>query len=68
MNLPKKKIARYVLARASEPSTWRGVAMLVAAAGIGLTPTQLNGLVEVGLFAAGAIGALLPDNFTQPKD
>jgi uncharacterized membrane protein len=65
MNLPKKKIAKYILARSKEPSTWRGVAMLVAAAGIGLTPGQVNGLVEIGMFAAGALGALVPDDLTK---
>lgn len=68
MNLPKKKIINYVLNRSREASTWRGLAMLVAAAGIGLTPGQVNGLVEIGLFAAGALGALVPDSLTKRSE
>ena len=49
----------YLIARMREPSTWRGVAFILAAAGVpGADPATVT---QVGLGVAGLIGVLLPD-------
>ena len=40
----------------SEPSTWRGVILLVTSAGITLTPESMDVLVSIGLFLSGLVG------------
>lgn len=45
----------------NEPSTWRGLVMLVTAAGIGISPEQLEALVMAGLAVSGAIGVFCRD-------
>ena len=59
MNLQKLKA--YVLARAVESSTWRGMILVATAVGAKLTPDQTEAIVVVGLALAGMIGAALPD-------
>lgn len=48
----------FVLARAQEPSTWRGAIWLLTALGIGLDPAALEYLVTIGMAVAGLIGVL----------
>lgn len=57
----------YLLARAKEPSTWRGVALLVTSAGITISPEHIELLVSLGLFISGAIGALSNENNNSNK-
>ena len=54
-------MVRYIFERMKEPSTWRGVAALVSAAGIALTPEQTEAIVAAGLAVIGLIGAICPD-------
>lgn len=54
-------LKEYLLARASEPSTWRGLVLAATAAGTVLSEDQKEAIVTLGLFFAGAIGALFPD-------
>ena len=51
----------YILARAKEPSTWRGLILLLTALGIPVAPELANAIVTIGLAAAGAIGIATPD-------
>lgn len=53
---------KYVVNRLKEPSTWRGVVLILTAAGITLSPEQATAVVTVGLAIAGAIGAFVPDS------
>lgn len=55
---------RYLLDRLKEPSTWRGLALLATAAGVTLTPEQMQAIVAAGLAASGLIGVFTRD----PKD
>jgi hypothetical protein len=44
-----------------EPSTWRGIALLITAAGIQLSPDQVSAITSVGLAVSGAIGVFVRD-------
>lgn len=51
----------YLVARLRESSTWRGIVMLLTAAGVALNAAQMEAIVSVGMAIAGAIGVFLPD-------
>jgi len=51
----------YVIARAKEPSTWRGLVLLLTAIGIPVAPALAEAIVTTGLAIAGLIGVLTPD-------
>lgn len=48
-----------------EPSTWRGIALLLTAAGIQLSPDQVAAITSVGLAVTGFIGAFCRDKGGQ---
>ncbi|AUH51226.1 hypothetical protein CXB49_10595 [Chromobacterium sp. ATCC 53434] len=56
-----QNLKRYLLARAGEPSTWRGVVLVATACGLALSPEQQEAIVTAGLALAGLVGAVLPD-------
>lgn len=45
----------YVFQRAREPSTWRGLAMLLGAFGVGVNPEAIN---QIGVAVGAAIAAV----------
>lgn len=51
----------YILARAKEPSTWRGFVLLLTAAGVPIAPELADAIVSIGLAVAGFIGVVAPD-------
>ena len=51
----------YVLERLKEPSTWRGIVLLLTAAGVPMAPGVADLVVAVGLAVAGMIGTVMPD-------
>jgi hypothetical protein len=51
----------YILERMKEPSTWRGLTLLLTAAGVPLAPAVSEAIIAVGLAVAGLIGAVTPD-------
>lgn len=51
----------YLLARISEPSTWRGLVMLLTAAGVQMAPPLQDAIITAGIGIAGIIGAVMPD-------
>ena len=51
----------YVLERLKEASTWRGVILLLTAAGVPIAPAMADTIISAGLAIAGLIGALTPD-------
>lgn len=58
----------YILARLAEPSTWRGVILLVATAlGTALTDQQVAQLTQVALGVVGLLGVFTPDNLGDSK-
>lgn len=51
----------YLISRAAEPSTWRGIVMLLTAAGVALDAAKTEAIIALGMALAGALGAFLPD-------
>ena len=51
----------YLLERAKEPSTWRGLTLLLTAFGVPLAPALAEQIVTVGLGVAGLIGVISAD-------
>lgn len=51
----------YILERAKEASTWRGVILLLTAVGVPIAPELANAIVSVGLAVAGLVGVVTPD-------
>ena len=52
----------YVVNRAKDASTWRGVVMLLTAVGLKITPEMADAIISVGIAVAGLVGILLPDS------
>lgn len=50
----------YVLARMKEPSTWRGVILVLTSLGVPIAPGMADAIIAVGLALAGLIGAVTP--------
>ena len=51
----------YLVARAKEASTWRGIILLLTAAGVPIAPEMQTAIISAGLALAGIIGAITPD-------
>jgi len=47
---------QYILDRAREPSSWRGLVLFLTAIGVPVAPELANHIVTVGLGVAGIIG------------
>lgn len=48
----------WIVNRLSENSTWRGIILIVTAAGVGLNPEQQNAIIVAGLAIVGLINVL----------
>ena len=69
--LPKTAVARsvtkelimkdYILARVKEPSSWRGLILLLTAIGVPVAPEMADAIVTIGLGIAGLVGVATPD-------
>ena len=46
----------YLVNRAKEASTWRGIILLLTAVGVPIAPAMAEAIISVGLAFAGAIG------------
>ena len=51
----------YMIERMKEPSTWRGIIMLLTAIGVPVAPAMADAIISVGLAVAGLIGVATPD-------
>lgn len=51
----------YLLERSREPSTWRGLVLLLTAIGVPIAPDLVEPIVAVGLAAAGLLGVVTAD-------
>lgn len=52
----------YVIARAKEPSTWRGAILFLTAVGVPIAPQLQEAIVTAGLGLAGLVGMFTSDN------
>ena len=57
----------YMLARLKEASTWRGILGLLTAAGITISPEQIDKIIAAGLAAMGVIGAFFGDRVRKTE-
>lgn len=51
----------YALERLKEPSTWRGIILLLTAVGVPIAPQMADAIICVGLALAGGVGVVTPD-------
>lgn len=51
----------YLVRRLHEPSTWRGLILLLTAAGVRLEPALAEAIIATGLALAGLVGVLTRD-------
>ena len=51
----------YILARAKEPSTWRGLILLLTAVGVPIAPAMAEAIISAGLALAGLVGVVTQD-------
>lgn len=51
----------YIIDRLKEASTWRGIIGLITAAGVSISPEQIDKIVAAGLAIMGVIGMLFKD-------
>lgn len=56
-----KTFSKFLIARAQEASSWRGVFLILTSAGLVLKPELQEGIVALGLAAAGLVGLIVPD-------
>jgi hypothetical protein len=52
---------KYIIARLSEPSSWKGIFLLLTAAGVTLRPELQAAITAVGLSLTGLVGVFAPD-------
>ena len=53
-----KKFGLWVVEQLKQPSTWRGMVMLITSAGVALNPDLMEQIVVAGTGVAGVIGVL----------
>jgi len=51
----------FLLDRVREPSSWRGLVLLLTALGVPLAPAMSDAIISIGLARAGLIGGAAPD-------
>jgi hypothetical protein len=51
----------FILSRMAEPSTWRGLVMLLTGAGVTVSPELITPIVAIGTSLTGVIGVLAKD-------
>jgi len=51
----------FILNRLKEASTWRGLILMITAAGVAVSDTQQVAIIAAGIALAGVVGAFLPD-------
>lgn len=52
---------RYILERLKEPSTWRGIVLVLTSLGVGINPDAVAYIVSAGTGVAGLIGVFTKD-------
>lgn len=51
----------YMLARLKEPSTWRGIILVLTAAGVPIDPMMADKVIAVGIALSGLVGIFTAD-------
>ena len=55
------KMKDYLVNRAKEASTWRGIILLLTAVGVPIAPAMAEAIISVGLALSGLIGVFVAD-------
>ncbi len=53
----KETAKNYLIARFKEPSTWKGLTVMLAATGVNMAPDLALSIASIGAIAVGAIDA-----------
>lgn len=62
MNETLIRLRDFAIARLQEPTTWRGIVLVITAiGGIKAPPEYWEAIITIGLMVAGVIGAVVPD-------
>jgi hypothetical protein len=64
----RQAVIDYIVARAKEPSTWRGVVVLLTGLGVSLKPEFAESIVTVGALIAGGIAVATSDKPGKPTE
>jgi hypothetical protein len=56
-----KTAFKFILARAAEPSSWRGAIFILSSLGVVLQPQVSAAVIAAGMAVSGLIGVLVPD-------
>ena len=56
---------QWILDRLKEPSTWRGIVLVLTAAGVQIQPAMIEAVISIGIGAAGLIGVVTSDKSKQ---
>ena len=51
----------YIKERLKEPSTWRGIILLVTACGVPVAPQMSEAIITIGLALVGGVGVISSD-------
>jgi len=60
-----KKILPFIVKRAKESSSWRGLILVVTAFGITINPEIATHIIAAGTAVAGLIGVFVPDTLKE---
>lgn len=62
-----KSALKFIVARLSEPSTYKGVVLALTGLGLYVRPEIAAAVTSIGLGIAGLIGVVLPDTATPAE-
>jgi hypothetical protein len=55
---------QFILDRLNEPSTWRGIILILTSAGVNIAPAMADAIIGAGIGICGLVGVLTAD---KPK-
>ena len=61
-----KGLIEFVLNRLKEPSTWRGIILVLTVSGVALDPDQKEAIITAGVSIVALVGVFSPDRPINP--
>ncbi len=62
------KFFEWAMARAKEPSTWKGIALVLTSIGINVSPESWQAIVSFGIALAGLFDIVIKENKGQKPE